>query len=124
MSEQEIRAEFIGKRLDGHFRDGETWTVAFSANGRIEHFQNRKNLIPGSWFFRGAVFCSVPDAQFQPRFRIGCWSITRHGSNCYQYFRVDVLGHEPIESGSREREWYALGWRQGEPPTCEERPSV
>jgi hypothetical protein len=124
MSEQAIRSEFIGNTLDGHFHDGRTWTVTLSKDGRVEQIQAPHSMILGRWFIRGSVFCSVPNEMHRPLFLVSCWTITKTSTNCYEYFRVTSSGEEPVEDQSRERLWYAKGWRQGEASTCGERPSV
>ena len=124
MNEQAIRAELLGKPLDGHFRNGRTWTVILSENGRVEQLDLAGQKMLGRWFFRGSVLCSVPDAEHRPPFVVSCWSITRTSANCYEYFRVDALGEEPLDRESRDLAWYGQGWRQGEASTCGDRPTA
>jgi hypothetical protein len=124
MNDQAIRAEFMGKAVDGYFRDGQLWTATLAPDGRVEHLADRQHLIPGRWFFRGQVLCSIPDAQHQPRFAIGCWNIRKASANCYEYFRVRATALEPLETESTDGEWYALGWRQEDTSTCFEKPTV
>ena len=124
MDQQAIRAEFIDKAVDGYFRDGQTWTAILSQDGRVEHLADRQHVVPGRWFFRGSVLCSIPDAPHRPRFTIGCWSIRKASANCYEYFRVRATESELLEAESGDGAWYALGWRQDETSTCLEKPTV
>ena len=124
MDDQAVRAEFMGKAVDGYFRDGQIWTATLAPDGRVQHLADRRHLVPGRWFFRGAVLCSIPNEAHRPRFAIGCWSIRKASTNCYEYFRVRATASEPLEAESTEWEWYALGWRQGEASTCSEKPTV
>ena len=124
MSEEAIRAELFGKPVDGHFRNGRTWTVTLFENGRVEQIERLGQKMLGRWFFRGSVLCSVPDRIHQPPFVVSCWSISKTSANCYEYFRVDAWGEEPIDKESHDLTWYGMGWRQGETSTCGERPTV
>jgi hypothetical protein len=124
MNEQAIRSEFIGNTLDGHFYDGRIWTVTLFQDGRVDQVQSPHHLIRGRWFIRGSVFCSLPEMAHRPLFVVSCWTIIKTSANCYEYFRVGSRGEEPVEEESRERLWYAKGWRQGEASTCGDRPSV
>ncbi len=124
MDEQAIRAELLGKPLDGHFRNGRTWTVILSENGRVEQVERLGQKMLGHWFFRGSVLCSVPEAVHRPPYIVSCWTITKTSTNCYEYFRVDAWGEEPLEEESRDSIWYGMGWRQGEASTCGDRPTA
>jgi hypothetical protein len=124
MSEEAIRAELLGKPIDGHFRNGRTWTVILSDDGRVEQLERLGQKMLGYWFFRGSVLCSVPDAVHRPPFVVSCWSITKTSANCYEYYRVEAWGEEPIDEESRDLIWYGMGWRQGEPSTCGDRPTA
>ena len=125
MSEQALRAELIGKAVEGHFRQGPAWTVTYFEGGRIDqHFPERKQKISGNWLFRGSVFCSLPDQIHQPAFMNSCWTVSKPSANCYEFFRVQVIGREPIEQGSRDLTWYGRVWRQDRPSTCQQKPSA
>ncbi len=124
MSEQAIRAELLGKPLDGRFRNGRTWTVILSQDGSVEQFTKSERPMRGRWFFRGSVLCSVPEAVHRPPYIVSCWTITKTSTNCYEYFPVDAWGEEPLEQESRDLIWYGLGWRQGEASTCGEQPTA
>ncbi len=124
MDDPAIRSELIGKAVDGYFRDGQIWTATLAQDGRVEHLADRRQAIPGRWFFRGSVLCSIPDAPHRPRFNIGCWSIRKASANCYEYFRVRATEWEPLEAESSDAAWYGLGWRQQEASTCFEKPTV
>jgi len=124
MTEAAMRAEFIGKTIDGHFHHGGLWTVAFFADGGMDHYQDRRRRMAGHWFFRGVVFCSVPEPAFRGDSKIGCWSIVKASANCYYYYRVAAGEDEPTDTVSRDSRWYARGWRQAEASTCDEKPTV
>jgi hypothetical protein len=123
MSQEAMRAELIGKTIDGHYRSGLNWRITIFEDGRFEHYHERVHKIPGRWFFRGTVVCSSPEPSSW-HYTIGCWSVIKVGANCYEYFRVRVLGEEPIEDASRDAMWSARGWRQDEPATCEQAPPI
>lgn len=124
MSEEAIRAEMIGKPIEGEFRTGAKWTVQHFGNGRLDFTFQQRPTGTGSWFFRGSVICARPDPPFRLDYVDSCWNVMRAGANCYEFYRVRVAGGEPVEESSQEPEWFGRGWRQGEPPTCQVKPTV
>jgi len=57
MTEEAMRAAFIGKTLDGHYGNGLTWSEAYFGDGRLEYRESARRAT-GSWHFRGHVFCT------------------------------------------------------------------
>lgn len=123
MSEEAMRAAFIGNTLDGYYVDGLRWTETYSKDGRLDYRENQRKGV-GYWYFRGNVFCTFYDPGYG--LNGGCWTAIEVDSNCYEFH---VAGAQEI---SPEREaapgplgrWSARAWRKGEPSTCEGRPSV
>ena len=69
MTEEAMRAAFIGKTLDGHYVDGLRWTETYGADGRLDYRERaRKGL--GHWYFRGHVFCTFYDPGLRPQRRL------------------------------------------------------
>jgi len=123
MTEEAMRAAFIGKTLDGHYVGGLRWTEAYSAEGRLDYRESvRKGL--GHWYFRGHVFCTFYDPGYG--LNGGCWTAIKAGANCYEFY---VAG---LNDGRTEDDaapgplgnWAARAWREGEPSTCQDKPSV
>ena len=101
MTQEAMRGAFIGKTLDGHYVDGLRWTETYSTEGRLDYRESvRKGL--GYWYFRGNVFCTFYDPGY--------------GLNDGRTEDDAALG--PLGN------WAARAWREGEPSTCEDRPSV
>ena len=121
MSEASMRRAFIGRTLDGHYGNGQTWTETYFADGRLDYREPLRGAV-GDWFFRGQVFCTFYDPEQAHALSGGCWHALKAGANCYEFYLAtgDDLGSD--ETGGAPH-WTARGWRRGEPATCEE-PSV
>jgi hypothetical protein len=120
MSEEAMRAAFIGKTLDGYYVDGLRWTETYDPNGRLEYRETARKGV-GYWYFRGNVFCTFYDPGYS--LSGGCWNTIKTSANCYEFYSArseadDDAGPGPLGS------WTARAWRHGEPSTCEEKPSV
>jgi hypothetical protein len=123
MTEDAMRTAFIGGTLDGHYVDGLGWSESYTADGRLDYREaQRKGL--GYWYFRDHVFCTFYDPG--QGLSGGCWQAIKVSSNCYEFYFAGLGGAEkgdevaPGPLGS----WAARAWRTGEPPTCEDRPTV
>jgi hypothetical protein len=126
MTEEAMRTAFIGKTLDGHYGDGTTWTEAYLDSGRLDYREGNKRAA-GDWSFRGHVFCTFYDPPLlRPPLAGGCWTAIKSGANCYEFYLASLGRDEPVdeEGGGPIRRWNARGWRQGEPSTCQDKPSV
>jgi hypothetical protein len=125
MSEEAMRAAFIGKTLDGHYGNGVTWTEAYLADGRLDYREPGRKAV-GNWYFRnGNVFCTFYDPPDRPVMTGGCWNTIQTGANCYEFYLAGLLPGEPGEDvpGDGMLRWNARGWRQDAPSTCQEKPS-
>lgn len=117
-----MRAAFIGKTLDGHYGNGQTWTETYFQEGRLEYREKARDG-KGNWHFRnGTVFCTFYDPAY--RMNGGCWTAIRASANCYEFYLSGL--REPGDQASPDmiRRWDARGWRKDEPSTCMEKPSV
>lgn len=126
MTEEAMRQSFIGKTLDGHYGNGVTWTETYGAEGRLDYRETARKAV-GRWYFRGHVFCTFYDApQNQPALNGGCWTTLKTSANCYEFYLAGLARDPPFEDGEQgmAQRWNARGWRQGEPSTCTEKPSV
>ena len=121
MSEEAMRAAFIGKTLDGHYGNGVTWTETYLENGGLDYREAQRHAT-GKWHFRGHVFCTFYDAQLNG----GCWTTIKVSANCYEFYLAGLTPEPPFDDDVQgaNRRWNARGWRQGEPSTCTEKPSV
>jgi hypothetical protein len=124
MSEEAMRAAFIGKTLDGHYLDGLSWSETYFPEGRLDYRESvRKG--PGYWYFRGAnVFCTF----YHPGHDLtgGCWTALQVSANCYEFYLAGLADQKAEEESAPGplAGWLARGWRQGEASTCQDRPSV
>ena len=80
MTEEAMRAAFIGNTLDGHYVDGLRWTEIYGADGRLDYRESaRKGL--GHWYFRDHTFCTFYDPGYG--LNGGCWNALKTSANCY-----------------------------------------
>lgn len=123
MTEEAMRAAFIGKTLDGHYVDGLRWTEIYSDDGRLDYREVARNGA-GHWYFRGSVFCTF----YEPGYGLngGCWKAVKVSANCYEFYIAELTDGPPEDEAAPGplRGWAARAWRKGEPPTCEDKPSV
>jgi hypothetical protein len=123
MGEEVMRAEFVGKKLRGYFHNGTTWTSSHHEGGRFEMCQGTL-CIEGRWFFRGRASCDVGGPPYWVPER--CAVVKKVSANCYEFHLTSPLAGPLLDRGDfrPEPRWHSRGWRQEEPSTCEERPSV
>lgn len=123
MTEEAMRAAFIGKTLDGHYIDGLRWTESYDADGRLDYRESaRKGL--GHWYFRGNIFCTFYDPGYG--LNGGCWTAIMASANCYEFYIAGLIEAQPEGEAAPGPlgGWAARAWRKGEPSTCEDKPSV
>jgi hypothetical protein len=123
MTEEALRAEIIGKTLDGHYGDGLAWTEAYLANGRLDYREKSRSAV-GYWYFRGNVFCTFYDPPERPTMAGGCWDTIKSGANCYEFYLAGLFQPGDLNPSERGTRWNARGWRKDEPSTCFEKPTV
>jgi len=124
MTEEAMRAAFIGKTLDGRYGNGLTWRETYFAGGRLEYRESERQAT-GQWHFRGHVFCTFYDPSASA-LNGGCWTAVKTSANCYEFYLAGLTPEPPFEDatpGMADR-WNARGWRTEEPSTCGEKPSV
>jgi hypothetical protein len=126
MTEEAMRAAFIGKTLDGHYGNGVTWTETYFDTGRLDYRESRRRAV-GNWYFRGHVFCTFYDPPLvQPPLNGGCWTTIKTSANCYEFYLAGLSPEPPFadDTPGMAQRWNARGWRKDEPSTCTEKPSV
>ncbi len=126
MSEEAMRSAFIGKTLDGHYSSGTTWTEAYFKDGHLDYREGRRQAV-GKWHFHGHVFCTFYDSPLlRPPLNGGCWTTIKTSANCYEFYLAGLTPNPPFEDDASRMagRWNARGWRNDEPSTCTEKPSV
>lgn len=121
-----MRAAFIGKTLDGHYGNGVTWTEAYFEGGRLD-YREKARVALGYWYFRDRnVFCTFYDPKHRPAMAGGCWNAIKASANCYEFYLIGLADTQSRDDKVPDMapRWNAQGWRQGEPSTCTEKPSV
>ena len=100
MTEEAMRAAFIGKTLDGHYGNSVAWTEAYFEDGRLDYRESQRRAA-GNWYFRGHVFCTFyngPSAQ--PPLNGGCWTAIKASANCYEFYLAGLSPEPPYEDGA------------------------
>jgi len=126
MTEDAMRAAFIGKTLDGHYASGTTWTETYLADGRLDYREAGRQAV-GKWHFHAHVFCTFYDPPLlHPPLNGGCWTAVKTSANCYEFYLAGLTPNPPFEDDASRMagRWNARGWRTEEPSTCREKPSV
>ena len=126
MTEEAMRAAFIGKTLDGHYGNSVTWTETYFEDGRLDYRESQRRAA-GNWHFRGHVFCTFYNGlSALPPLNGGCWTAIKASANCYEFYLAGLSPEPPYEDGApgMAQRWNARGWRQEEPSTCSDKPSV
>lgn len=121
MTEEAMRAAFVGKTLNGHYVDGLAWTETYGEDGRLDYSEALRRG-RGSWHFQGPrIFCTFYDPGHG--LNGGCWNAVQVSRNCYEFFPADWLGSETGSETTPSdplRPWIARAWRQGETSSCDE----
>jgi hypothetical protein len=126
MTEEAMRSAFIGKTLDGHYGSGLAWTETYFADGRLDYRESRRRAV-GKWHFRGHVFCTFYDPPAAlPPLNGGCWTAIKTSANCYEFYLAGLTPEPPFadDTPGMAQRWNARGWRNDEPSTCTDKPSV
>lgn len=124
MSQEAMRADFVGETLRGYYHDGSPWMATYEDDGRYEVREGELRAV-GNWYFRDRAFCfyyGPPVWLLEER----CVATVKVGTNCYEFHLVwpDSRAAGDGKSFRPERRWHSRGWRQREPSTCEVTPSV
>jgi len=129
MSEEAMRADLTGRTLEGYYHFPVSWTASFEEGGRY-HVRERdleaKELqAEGRWYFRGRAFCLFYGPPSWPLLE-RCAAVTKISANCYEFHLVWPGVRPRLDDGGFRPQplWHSRGWRRGEPPTCEEKPTV
>jgi hypothetical protein len=124
MSQEAMRADFVGETLRGHYRDGTPWTASYGGSGQYDVREGELRAV-GNWYFRDRAFCffyGPPVWRLEER----CVATVKVGANCYEFHLVWPDARDPgDEEGFRPAlRWHSRGWRQREPSTCDTPPSA
>jgi hypothetical protein len=121
MTEEAMRAAFIGKTLDGQYVNGDRWTETYTPNGRLDYHEAVRKGV-GYWYFRRHVFCTFYDPG--QGLNGGCFTAFQPSANCYEFYLAGLTEREAEREGAPGPldRWVARAWRRGEPSTCEAKP--
>ncbi len=119
LGDDEIKAAFAGRTIDGHYANGLTFTESYLASGRITYVDPLKAMA-GRWSVVNRSFCTLYDT-FPTG---GCFKVTRISANCFEFYFLTRTEHAAALPEPAKPSWTARGWRTESPATCNEKPSV
>jgi hypothetical protein len=124
MSQDAMRADFVGETLRGYYHDGTPWIASYAGSGRYDVREGELSAA-GNWYFRDRAFCFFYGPPVWP-LEERCVATVKVGANCYEFHLVWPDARAPGEAKDFQPEtrWHSRGWRQSEPSTCEATPSV
>ncbi len=108
-----IRAEIIGRKLDGIYVDGRSWKEDYAIDSRLEYSDDLGPLT-GHWHINGGVFCMT----YEPQAATFCYLVRRAGANCYEFYDVPKDWTRLELPPDRKGGWTAKGGRSGEADGC------
>lgn len=118
MSDVDLRAQFRGVEIDGHYASGRTFSEAYHANGRLD-YRERDRETRGRWSVEAGAFCTIYDTDSSG----GCYRVKRVGRNCFEFYFVARTEEQARQDPNRPS-WTARGWRKSEAATCSDGASV
>jgi hypothetical protein len=119
LSGDAIRRAVSAVTLDGVYPGGKFWTETYLPDGNIDYRESGKAM-KGRWSVTGAVFCTFYNDETEG----GCWRVRAQGSNCLLFYATARPQGGQSRAGPIDKNWGAMGWRQGVTSTCEGRPTV
>lgn len=111
MAEADIRAALGGQAIDGHYRNGRTFSESYAADGRIS-YRDDYRASGGRWSLVNGAFCTIYDGDPSG----GCFRVRRSGANCFEFYFVARTEEEA--KAPRKPDWTARGWRSDAKSTC------
>ena len=89
MSQEAMRADFVGETLRGYYRDGTPWTASYGDAGRSDRYEvgEGKLRAVGTWYFRDRAFCFFYGPPVWP-LEERCVATIKVGANCYEFHLV------------------------------------
>ncbi len=119
MADDEIKAVFGGRTIEGNYANGMTFTESYLASGRITYVDPLKSM-GGRWSVVNRSFCTLYDS-FSTG---GCFRVTKVSANCFEFYFLTGSEREAAQPNPGKPSWTARGWHQGAPATCDEKPAV
>jgi hypothetical protein len=119
MGDNEIKAAFDGRTIDGQYGNGLTFTESYLANGRVTYVDPLKSM-GGRWSVVNRTFCTLYDT-FPTG---GCFKVTKVSANCFEFYFLTSSEREAALPDPGKPSWTARGWHKGVPATCDDKPSV
>lgn len=111
MSEADIKGALGGQAIDGHYRNGRTFSETYAADGHISYRDDYRSS-GGHWSLINGAFCTIYDSDPSG----GCYRVKRSGTNCFEFYFVARTEDEA--NSPRKPDWTARGWRRDAKSTC------
>lgn len=111
MNDAEIKQALGGKIIDGHYRNGRTFTESYLTAGGIKYVDDFRSS-GGHWSVVNGSFCTIYDGNSAG----GCFRVRRSGANCFEFYFVARTEEEAVTP--RQPDWTARGWLKDVKSTC------
>lgn len=119
MGDDDIRAAFRDVTIDGNYGDGAKFTESYNRDGRLAYSDGARRMT-GRWSVVNSAFCTLYDGSSSG----GCFKVTRHSANCYEFYFLAASETDAARSEAQAPHWTARAWDTRRAATCDEKPSV
>lgn len=119
MDDNELKAAFAGKSIQGNYASGKAFTEDYRADGSIA-YRERGIAYRGHWSLQAGSFCT----NYHGDTTGGCYRVMQVSDNCYEFYFVARTELEAAEKDLRRPDWTARAAVTDRDATCSDRPSV
>jgi hypothetical protein len=119
MPDAEIKTAFAGVTIDGIYADNSLFTETYGSDGRLA-YRDMRGALAGRWSVVNGAFCTLYDSMITG----GCFRVTRHSANCYEFYFVATKESEAAADLPKTPRWTARGWDKSKAATCDENPAA
>jgi len=119
LNEEQIRTEFVGRRLEGVYPSGTRWAETIETDGSTNYEEGEKRW-RGKWWVEESTFCF----SYPPPGVGGCFRVLRTSLNCYELYEAGSKMIEEEDVPFAGDRWNGRLWSTDRPLTCEHAPTA